>query len=104
MSDAPVGPVTQIVMDVKQTAGGNVTGTWSGKAVRWDGTCWPALGATPTGSVQGTYTQIRIAMTVEAVGVFQGQKISSSEIRGTFDTCTAVYGVRFTLVNAPSGG
>ncbi len=104
ISDAQVGPITEIVMDIKQAANGDVSGNWSGKAVASGIPCWSSLGTTPSGSVAGNYTQIRIAVTVEAVGVFQGQKISPSEIRGTFDACATVYNALFTLVNAPSGG
>ena len=104
ISDAQVGPITEIVMDINQQPNGDIAGTWSGKAAPSTAPCWSTLGTTPTGSVAGRYTEARIAVTVEAVGVFQGQKISPSEVRGTFDACAAVYSVLFRLVNAPNGG
>jgi hypothetical protein len=104
ISDAQVGPITEIVMDVNQKPNGDISGNWSGKATPSGIPCWSSLGTTPSGSVAGSYTEIRIAVTVEAIGVFQGQKISPSEIRGTFDACGTVYNALFTLVNAPSGG
>ena len=103
-SATAIGPVTQIVVDVKQQAGGIIEGQWSGKVSQPNVPCPPDLGLAPTGGVNGTNAVLGVRWALLGVGDFQGQIIDDHTLRGSFTSCDVIFAITFSLVGPVPGG
>lgn len=91
-----IGAVSNISLSLSQSVGGELTGTWAGTLSPPNATCPPNLGSPPGGSVSGTNTVLEVRFDIMGVGIFEGQIVDPSELRGSIQSCESIYALTFS--------
>lgn len=101
VADQPIGPVSDIQVDIGQGTDGNLNGQWVGKSTATNTACLGNLGSSPTGKVSGSNTILQVHFSLSGVGDFSGQVIDPRTLQGSFVSCGHAYSIKFLLVATP---
>lgn len=94
-----VGVITDIRLELVQGEDGSVTGTWSGKATPPASGCPPELGSSPTNVVTGSSTVTEVRLEILGAGLYAGNLIAPTVMRGSILSCERYYPLEFQLVS-----
>jgi hypothetical protein len=99
-----VGPVFNFEMIIHQSSDGTIVGTYSSDVSPPHPPCPPDISDKAVGTVDGNNAIIGVQLSLKGVGDFQGQVVSDSTLRGSFQSCGNDYAVTFSLAGpAPAG-
>lgn len=95
-----VGVITDIRLELVQDDDGTVTGSWSGKATPPASGCPPELGPSPANVVTGTTTITEVRLDILGAGVYSGNLVATTVMRGSLLSCGQHYPLEFQRVSA----